>query len=232
MNRISFLKNKNLLATSSKWGAQSSGNKFLRFNSLLFVLLMFIPVVAFGQQQVNVGDKDESTLNLKKVDYSLNTGTSIFSMGSMGSGSMYYVAPEFSYQFSPKFRFRGGVMFTQQNFKANPDNLDMKSNYQYYVPSGPSTTVYASGDYQVNSRLSLTGTLIKNFSDNRYSQNGFDNSYQMMSMGLNYKITDHLHFGAGVSLYQGSGLNSLYYNNPYMYRYNFYNNYPGIYSGF
>jgi opacity protein-like surface antigen len=76
--------------------------------------------------------------------------------------------------------------------------------------------VYGKGDYKFNSRLTLTGSFIKNFSDqsnNTLQNRAWNNSFQMMSMGLNYKLSENVTIGAGFRFMQTDG----YYYNPLLY---------------
>lgn len=138
----------------------------------------------------------------KKVDYSLNMGTSFFSSG-YGRGSSYYVAPEFKLKLSPKFQMNAGIMVSQNKFAySSPTSL---SGNSVVINRGPvkESTVYASGIYTLNPKLTITGSLVKNFPGNNETSY-WDNSFQMMSMGVKYKFTENITFGASMHMVQGS----------------------------
>lgn len=154
---------------------------------------------------------NDSIVPQNKVNYSLETG-SMFYGGAM-KGSTFYVAPSFTYAFSKKFSMQGGVMFMNNNYNFSNQALGQPDTRLFSQPNKYETVVYAKGNYQVNNRLTISGSLVKNFADNAGMQNqAWNNSFQMMSMGMDYKLTDNMTIGAGVKVMQGSG-----YYNPYQF---------------
>jgi hypothetical protein len=186
------------------------------------VILFFMTLVSYANCQIAIPEtnSNNNTIEetpLKKVDYSLNTGTS-FSTGAY-SGSSYYIAPEMTYRFSPKFKVHTSIAFINSNISApSASYLNFGDNQsRLFDKKTNQTVVYASGDYQINTRLMITGTVIKNFNSlgNSKQQNaGWNNSFQMMSLGMLYKITPNMTIGADFKMIQGDNLynNPLYYN--------------------
>jgi predicted porin len=161
-------------------------------------------------------DVDITQQPVKKVQYSLNAGTS-FSFGTFKSSS-YYIAPQLTYQLTPKFRLNTSLIFINSNITA-PGNatLNLGQNQAcLFEQKTNETIVYASGDYQLNDKILITGSVIKNFNSptsSKMEQAGWRNSFQMMSMGLQYKITPNITLGAQFKVVQGDNLyNPLYYN--------------------
>ena len=75
--------------------------------------------------------------------------------------------------------------------------------------------MYGQGDYKFNDRLTITGSFVKNFGDQSgtLENRAWNNSFQMMSMGLHYKLSDNVTIGAGFRFMQTNGG----YYNPYNY---------------
>lgn len=178
-----------------------------------------IILIAFGLSiQVNAqfrlpaemrSNRNDTATAEKKVDYSLSTGTSFFSSPGYAKGSIFYIAPEFNLKLSPKFKVDAGIMLMQNRFNySNPTSLFGEQSV--VVKSGPSYdgVAYASGNYTFNSRLTFSGSLVKSFSPGgSYQDAGWRNSFQMMSFGVNYKLTEHMSIGGGVHFIQSNGFN-------------------------
>ncbi len=186
--------------------------------------LSFILIVIALSLQVNAQPKLPDGLDQsqsgptfkKKVDYSLSTGTSFFTSPGYASGSSFYLAPELKLKLSPKFKVEAGIMLMQNRFNLNTPT-SIFGEQSVVVKPGPSYggVVYASGNYAPNSRLTLSGSLIKSFSpDGSNYQMGLQNSYQMMSLGVSYKLSEHISIGGGVHVMQFNGYNP--YLNNYM----------------
>lgn len=144
----------------------------------------------------------------KKVDYSLSTGTSFFSSPGFASGSSFFLAPEFKMKLSPKFKVDAGIMLMQNRLNASmPTSIFGEKSV--VVKSGPSYggIVYASGNYQLNARLVFSGSFEKSFSPDGYSQMGLQNSYQTMSLGVKYKLSEHMSISGGFRVLQTNGFN-------------------------
>jgi len=154
-------------------------------------------------------DKSQPDSSIKKVDYSLSTGTSFFTSPGTASGSSFYLAPEFKFNLSPKFKVNAGIVLSQNRFNWNTPT-SIFGEKSVVVKSGPSYDgmVYASGNYQLNSKLSFTGSFSKSFSpDGTSYYMGLPSSFQMMSLGVNYKISEHFSVSGGVRMVQSNGFN-------------------------
>lgn len=179
-------------------------------------LLFIIIVAALSFQvtaQVAIQQKPESKtepVTEKKVDYTFSTGTSFFTSPGNASGSSFYLAPEFKFKFSPKFKVDAGIMLMQNRINYSMPSA-ASTERSVVFKSGPSTdgVAYASGTYEANPRLSFNGSLVTTFSPGGYSsQNAaWRNSFQSMSFGVNYKLTEHMSIGGGVHVIQSTGFN-------------------------
>jgi hypothetical protein len=178
------------------------------------VLALFFGFHAFGQMPVSLNQEQSGEpIFKKKVDYTLSMGTSYMSSG-FGSGSSYYVAPEFRVKLSPKFQVNAGIMLSQNRFAYSaPVSL---SGTSVVVKQGPvqESTIYASGIYTVNSKLSFSGSLLKTIPGSNSMP--WNNNLQMMSLGMKYKISDNITIGARMQMVQGNIYNPYtgYYTSP------------------
>ncbi|HEY4785419.1 MAG TPA: hypothetical protein VIH57_05195 [Bacteroidales bacterium] len=180
---------------------------------LSFILIIYALTLHANAQLVapeGIGKSQNDSSFVKKIDYTFSTGTSFFTSPGYASGSSFYLAPEFKLKLSPKFRVNAGIMLAQNRFNINmPTSLFGEKSV--VVKSSPTYdgVAYASGSYSLNSRLTFSGSIIKSFSpDGSYSDNvAWRNSFQMMSLGVDYKLSDHMSIGGGVHFLQSSGFN-------------------------
>ncbi|MDP4208016.1 MAG: hypothetical protein Q8928_04295 [Bacteroidota bacterium] len=182
--------------------------------NFLFLMIVFTFQVQGQGLLREVSEVSTDPSAPKKMDYSLSVGTSMFT--GVARGSSFYVAPEFKWDMSPKLKLEAGILLMQNRLTyQHSSNLTGGSVLQQ---SGLSYdgTLYVSGNYFFNPKLTLYGSVVKDFSNlNNASQNpAFRNSFQMMTMGVNYKLTDAITIGAGFKMVQSNGyLYPGYYNN-------------------
>jgi hypothetical protein len=174
--------------------------------------LIIASLQASGQGQMNIPEGTENPhttpVAAKKIDYSLSTGTSYLYAPGFAKGSTFYVAPEFKMNLSPKFKVDAGVMLSQNRFNYSQATLVPSSSVVLRSGPGYSGAVYANGNYAVNNKLTFTGSIYKDFSPNSPYQNSSANSsLQMMSLGVHYKLSDHISIGAGMNMIQSRGYN-------------------------
>ncbi len=184
----------------------------------LIAALLISSTCLFAQ---NSDDSDSGLLSgdysfLKsRPDFGMQMGTS-FTTG-FGGGSLFTqsFAPHMQFRPGQNFSFVVGSVFSTGSFGGN-------TPLGYQGGAGTpdrmySTTIYALGAYQVNSRLVITGGAWaeRNNMDMMFAPTmnpqAFDVNPRGMMMGMEYKITENLRFGAEINISQG-------YNpfNPYM----------------
>jgi hypothetical protein len=126
----------------------------------------------------------------KKTNFHLTAGA--FAGTSFGSGEYFgtYVSPEVSYRLSPKFTLSGGA--TIVNSFGNPYYYPMGEGSMSQPASNQTRTLlFASGSYQLNKRLMISGTVYKEFSMFSHeptSTRNYSDEYQGMIMGVDYKV--------------------------------------------
>lgn len=155
---------------------------------------------------------------------SLQTGAS-FSSG-FGGGSLFntYLAPSFSQALSKKFTLSAGAVISNTTY-SNLNLINKEGSLGKYSGNMTNFTLYAAGAYQVNERLTVTGTAFKTINpafNNRLNPNQLRMDAQGMSFGVGYKVSDNVHIGAEIRYQQGNS--NFYYpmgipgDNPYMNR--------------
>lgn len=143
-----------------------------------------------------------------RLNLEVGTGFSSFSNGAGMFGS--YVSPVLQFDVSPSFSVVTGGRFSFNQYSNLPQPLVVHSNVAP-VRQGPTDySIFMSGRYLINENLIMTGTVFK---DQGYlpmlfmDRGGMDYSSSGMSMGLEYRISNNLSFGAEVGMTRT--------NNPY-----------------
>ncbi len=143
-------------------------------------------------QQKQKNDKEPG------IRYGINVGTSYMSSGWF-KGFSSWVAPTFSYSVSPKFYLSGGIML-QHSFPVN-GSYPADHEDAAFGPQNTNMVLFGQGTYFIRPNLSLTGTVVKNLNRNYYRNLNISPFYRnyvpdSYSLRLNYRISDHLFFGA------------------------------------
>jgi hypothetical protein len=183
------------------------------------VILALISFSGLSQGLMNHGARGAGWLTGQLPDkntrFSLEMGTGFSSFSSGGSMLGNYIAPRFEYDLTPSFTIIAGGSFSVNQYNNLPQPLVTNNNMNNVRPlqqglSGHS--LFVEGRYMVNENLFMTGSL--------YSDQGqiplsmvnpeiFGYNTQGMTMGIEYRISKNLHFGAGVGVNRS--------NNPYQF---------------
>ncbi len=203
-------------------------------NLYVFILVVFLgPVLAFSQEQVRdsysmhkSNNHQSNGLFSSTPDLGLELGSS-FSTGFGGSLFTQSIAPNLRFSNNQNFSLILGSVISTSNTGS------MMSGVGPNVSAMPdrfmSTTIYALGAYSVNPRFTITGgTWVErnnfNMMQNQMNPQAFDLNARGMMLGMDYKITENLRFGAEISVSNGYNpfspmnynRNSLFHNpNPF-----------------
>jgi long-subunit fatty acid transport protein len=198
---------------------------------LIFIFLSFVSVT-YGQDLVfplmpkYYKPLDSSVLNNKndeeiekkstllkqhdKFSHSVSIGTGYSSFGNSMSMMSTYIAPSFNYQLNQKFNVSVSGIIMRNNmsgmegfFGASPE-YGYNSNVSNYGISG-------IAHYQLSEKWSVwgDGTYFENqsiFTD--YRSEMYDTDFKSLSVGVGYKVNDHLHFN--LQYRYSNGINPAY----------------------
>jgi hypothetical protein len=137
----------------------------------------------------------------KKVSVRMEVG-STFGFSS-GAGQLFgiYTAPHISYKVSDRWRLNVGARIQNTNFinYYNPYNPYYPEFTQTFDNNITQTMVYAESEYLVNPRLMISTRVFKEvsvFDQPQINPRALDMNSEGVSVGFNYRITEHLQFGA------------------------------------
>lgn len=195
----------------------NSFNCIRRLGSVLCVMLSF--TLLNGQEQGLTPDREDAffpdsvlsvdhsqavlkTPVLKKINFAVNTGIIAGKIGKNNAFAAAYLAPSVFMNVSPKLRVNAGLIYL--NSFSGLSNAEALS----FMP-GNQLAVFASADYFINHRLTLTGSVYKRLDIDQSGQtdrpqvyNRYMAAYRMpsqsMSLGVTYRITKGLTIGAEI----------------------------------
>jgi predicted porin len=148
--------------------------------------------------------KNVSLLSPKRMSFKLDLGVGY--VGGSNSGMYTYLAPYLRYSLTPKLKLDvGGILC---------DGISgMSGSY-----NSTSFLLFAKGNYLLTDKLTVSGTAYKTFYPNTslYSESINKNSTDNygFSLGMDYKITKNLSFGAQVIMAKGYNNNNLFQSQP------------------
>lgn len=182
---------------------------------IIYVVIVTLLITCRIQAQSADQPNLYKSLPSEKVKFSLNTGTSFFYSPNSFAGTSLYVAPKLSYNFTPKFRINAGVMLIRQNLNlSSPLLLGGDSKPQSVVIRNNSSVqgiIFAEGDYLLSDRLTLSGSLMKSIDlGDKFKNAARINSFQMMTMDVNYKLSNTISVGAGLRMIKSNGFNNYF----------------------
>ena len=165
-----------------------------------------------------------NTAGSSLIKTNLSTGMAFGSVGNL-SFMESFIAPSLSFPINKKFSVTAGVSYSHtriNGFIGENEGNSVRSSTGMNM-----MTVHAAGNYRVNERLTVGGSVFKTKNpafNARLSSDALLYEAQGGSFYLGYQVNDKLHIGAEVRMQQ---INSNFYN-PYDFRFNQLNN-PFIY---
>ena len=193
--------------------------RYTKHTGIIILLLGFISLSAqeFGSNAINAPVEETPIVVEKKgfnpnIDVSVSLGTSFSSFGPGMNMFGTYVMPEFTIPVSKKFAVKAGIGYSTIFYSSpgNEGNLFSQNNAQY-------GHIYVTGIYQVNEKLTISGTAYKTFDlatrpEDQFNPHAFDFRNEGVNVNIDYKVSDRVRFNIGVSYQKQSPYN--YMNNP------------------
>ncbi len=174
-----------------------------QFTKITFILLFGFLIGGISglyAQEFGSNVKQEGKVTLQaeqegfKPDVRVSIGTSFSSFGPGFNSLGTYIAPEFSVPVSNKFSVQVGLGYSSMFFSSPGETMFSQNNSQY-------GSIYISGTYQVNEKLTIRGTGYKTFllNPNNFNESGNANFYDFSKQGvrldMDYKVSDKFRIG-------------------------------------
>ncbi len=174
--------------------------KFITFLCCLFSALV---VVSQSAPDDYYSPAKRKLFSKDRVVTSLSMGTNVSFLNSKSSGITTFIAPKIGYQVTDKFQLNIGLMhYTLTGNTFIPiNNHEALYNGSYRNVSG--NFIFAEGQYQLNKRLNISGAVMADIN----GENNQCGRYKEVSLGLNYKVTEHSYIGISGTLSQGNTQN-------------------------
>lgn len=185
----------------------------MRLHKLLFFIFMLSGMVAVAQNPADgtspfqtINPSHQTLTGLQPAQFNLQTGA-MFSSG-FGGGSMFntYVAPTFSQPLGKKFTLSAGAVIGNTTF-TNTSMLNSEGQFTNVSGNLTTFTIFTSGTYQLNERLTVSGSAYKTINpafNQRMNPENLQMEAQGMSFGIGYKVGENMHIGAEFRMNQGN----------------------------
>jgi hypothetical protein len=196
----------------------------MRILSVFILVVMLFSLKGFSQSSYSESSlfdrsKSNSSVGLFNTspDFGMSIGSS-FATGFGGSLFTHSIAPHLRFDPAKNFSFVVGSVISSSNLGASSPFTGYGG--QIMPDRFLSTTVYALGAYSVNPRLIVTGgTWVErnnfNLMQNQMNPQALNLNAGGMMMGMEYRITDNLRFGAEINVSRGQNPFNPYYNPAY-----------------
>jgi len=149
-----------------------------------------------------------SLLSPSRMNFKLDLGVGF--VGGTNSGMYTYLAPYLRYSLTPKFKLDiGGILCQGSGSLFGGESGSFNST---------SMLLFARGNYLLTDKLTVSGSAYKTFYPNSTLNSDLNNKYSTdnygFSLGMDYKLTKHLSFGAQLIMAKGYNNNFLYQSQP------------------
>ena len=186
--------------------------------ALLFLSLYSITMLSQTVTDDYYSASKPKLISRDRVSASMSLGTGVSFMNGSNTAFTTYIAPKISYAITPKFSLKLALLhYTVSGNTFMPMN---RNEALFNTSSNPVTgnLIALGGSYKLNKRFTLSGAVITDASVIANKQNNF----KAVSMGLEYKVSNHSSIYLQTTISSGQG-NSHYYNPN---DFNSLNNYP------
>lgn len=186
----------------------------MKYRIILFFALLTISPVAFSQlfypatglfgQYTFPGSSLFSSNTAER--FSLVSGAGFSTFGRSGSMFDTWVAPSFTQPLSKKFSLSAGAIIGNTTFTGMPV-FNHEGNISSFSGNLTTFTLFTSGTYQMNDRLTISGSAYKTINpafNNRLNPESLRMEAQGVSVGVGYKIGENMHIGAEIRMQQGN----------------------------
>ena len=181
--------------------------------SAFFILMLHFSTPVDAQQGSGFSMLKEYPFSGKTPQFGLQAGT-MFTTGLMGGPAFTHsLAPSFNWDIGKRFSLEMGTILSSTHMQGHnqlfPLSPHMAGGESIDVLAGQrlfSNTVYASGAYQVNPRLSLTGTTWmerNHFPGMEMNPQAFNMNPRGATFGFDYRMSENFSFGAQVGVSKG-----------------------------
>ncbi len=168
----------------------------------------------FGSNVKSTGEEDPVYVVKKegfKPDVSISLGTSFSTFGPGYNMFGNWIMPEFTVPVSKKFSVRAGIGYSNMYFSGpNTEGALIQPNNNLQLG-----TVYVSGIYSVNNKLTIYGTAYKTFdlkpvNQNEINPRALDLSEEGVMLNLDYKVNENFRFNVGISYQRQNPYSNMY----------------------
>lgn len=184
--------------------------------ALLLIGILILPLLGIAQSNVDGVISMDSLPNKAKKpvkpEFHMTAGTSLMIVPKFGATMSQFVAPQLTYSLSDRTRVNAGLMLSYNSLNTMSGiSNEGRTMPAYFAPYTMRTTVYVSGEYDLNDKLTVTGSLFTDMMQFDVSDNtgiGLSNSMTYGgSAGLRLKLSEHSFIEAQVQM--------RYQTNPY-----------------
>ncbi len=189
---------------------------------LTIIISFMFAVFTLAQGQFGLGEsfadtkhtRDQSAENRTQVN--LQLGSQFFTGDFTGTGFGTYISPDISHQLNNSFKLRLNTTLYQGYGHGFYGYNTVEARHQTVKRDITTATVSLSGLYTVNPRLSLHGTVYKQFDlapvDLEVHPNAFNFEYEGFTAGFNYNVTESFRISGSIDYSRGSAPYSPFYN--------------------
>ena len=192
-----------------------------QFTKITFIILLTIlisGITKLNAQEFGSNIKQEGKVTLQteqqgfKPDVRVSLGTSFSTFGPGFNTFGTYIAPEISFPVYKKFSMQVGLGYSSLFYGYQGENMFSSNPSQY-------GSLYVSGTYQVNEKLTIRGTGYKTFLLNptppgeTVNPGTMDFSNQGVILDIDYKVSEHFRINASFE-YRKQNYPAYYYGYP------------------
>lgn len=154
---------------------------------------------------------------ISPVNFNLQTGLNVGSMGSHGNYFQSYLSPSLSAPVNKNLTITAGVTYSNIQLNHTP-MVNTEGNVENFSGNLNTLTMFTAGSYRVNDKLTVTGSAFKTINPSfnaRLNPNQLQMEAQGVSFGVGYQLSENTHIGAEIRMQQGNSNFLSPYSDPY-----------------
>lgn len=193
-----------------------------RILTIITLLLVFslTSIQVFSQNMFNTGSSRGAGWLTGKLpenaSFNLEVGTSFNSFSSGTSMLNNYFSPQLKYDLSSSLSIIAGGSFVLSQYGNLPKSIVVHGNAANMQQGFSDYSLFMSGRYTIKDNLFMTGTVYReqgHLPINTMNQGVQDYNSHGMSMGIEYRLSNNIHFGAEVGINKSD--NPFFYSSPF-----------------
>lgn len=176
---------------------------------IIIFLVSCLPLAVISQEALFYDQGQYSSpfkSSVSPLYFNMQTGMNLGTASRYGSYLQSYLSPTLTMPINKRLSVSAGVTYSYTHLNNTPI-INSEGQFERYSGGVNTLTMFTSGAYRVNDKLTVTGSAFKTINPafhHRLNPNQLQMEAQGVSVGFGYQLNENIHFGGEIRMQQGN----------------------------